>query len=91
MRDRAKLRTPGRRIGLALAIGLAVQLYPRDALAYIDMSAGSIVLQAGIASFLGIVYTVKLYWGELKARLRGAPPEVGPEADDAPSADDEPS
>ncbi len=91
MRDSAKLRTPGPRIGLALAIGLAVQLYPRDALAYIDMNAGSIVLQAGIASFLGVLYTVKLYWGELKAWLRGAPPQVEPEADDALSVDDEPS
>jgi len=45
-------------------------LLPRDALAYIDVGAGSVLLQAAIASFLGFVYLAKLRWAGLKARLR---------------------
>ena len=44
-------------------------LLPRDALAYIDVGAGSVLLQAAIASLLGLVYLAKLRWAELKARL----------------------
>jgi hypothetical protein len=51
---------------LAFAVCL---LAPRDAWAYIDVGAGSMLLQAALASLLAVGYAVKLRWRELRAWL----------------------
>ena len=54
---------------LLVALVCAWLLLPRDALAYIDVGAGSVMLQAAIASFLGFLYLARMRWAGLKARL----------------------
>jgi hypothetical protein len=51
---------------LAFAVCLLV---PRDAWAYIDVGAGSLLLQAALASLLAVGYAVKLRWRQLRALL----------------------
>jgi len=42
-------------------------LAPRDAWAYIDVGAGSMLLQAVLASLLAVGYAVKLRWRQIRA------------------------
>ena len=39
----------------------------QDAYAYLDPGTGSYILQLVIATFLGAVFTIKIYWGKIKA------------------------
>lgn len=46
----------------------------QPAYAYIDLGTGSLVLQMFIASIMGLLYTLKLYWYKVKvvvARILG--------------------
>ncbi|MBI3947000.1 MAG: hypothetical protein HY321_13835 [Armatimonadetes bacterium] len=51
-----------------MAVGLSVVglLVPYRADAYIDPGTGSYVLQLGLAMVFGAVYSVKVYWRELR-------------------------
>ncbi len=44
-------------------------IFERPAHAYLDMGTGSFFLQVAIASFLGVLVTLKIYWRKLKKRL----------------------
>ena len=56
-------------------------LFERQAHAYLDMGTGSYLLQIAIASFLGVIVTIKIYWKIIKKRLasiffrKKAPPD----------------
>ncbi len=40
-------------------------LFPRNAYAYIDLGSGSYVFQLIIASLLGLLFTIKIYWKKI--------------------------
>lgn len=67
------------------AIALAAAfLTPVFALAYIDPGTGSYVIQLVIAAFVGVMFSVRIFWKKI-VRLfkKGAPDE--PKTDDKPS------
>jgi len=83
---------------LALALGaicLIVLATPLQAWAYIDVGAGSVMLQAVVACVVGSLYAIKLHWGRLKGYLTGrhgaddpkADPETAPSDGRGPSED----
>ena len=47
-------------------------LLARDSHAYIDPGSGSYVLQLIVASFFAVVFTVKMFWRNIKAFFSGA-------------------
>ncbi len=56
-----------------LVSGLAALMlaYPGDAHAYLDVGAGSMLLQAAIASAVAASFLAKSYWRRLKAMVIG--------------------
>lgn len=56
---------------LFLAIVLLAGLFPPRAHAYIDPGTGSYVFQLLIATLLGALFTVKVYWRRIVLYLRG--------------------
>lgn len=52
---------------VVLFIALLTMFLPvRNAHAYIDLGSGSFIFQILIASLLGILFTIKSYWGSIK-------------------------
>jgi hypothetical protein len=47
------------RLGYLLAVFL---LFPSVAYAYVDLGAGSIIVQAAIAGVLGALFWIKMHW-----------------------------
>ena len=45
--------------------------FPREARAYLDLGTGSYVLQMLVATLLGGVYALKLYWKRVVEFMRG--------------------
>ena len=41
-------------------------LFPQTALAYIDPGTGSYILQFVLAAFLGIAFTIKIFWTKVR-------------------------
>jgi len=73
------------RTGSWLVLCAFVLTLPRPALAYLDPSSGSIILQAVAAGFLALVVTLRLYWHKLLALLgRRQPSGEGEPSDSAP-------
>ena len=66
-----------------LLLALLVLMTPRDAAAYIDPGAGSMILQLLLGGVAGILVIGKLYYRRLLAFFRRAPrdaeQEAGPE------------
>lgn len=59
----------------AVAVGvLALLVMPTDAHAYLDPGTGSLIIQGLLAALFGAAFTIKLYWGRLKAWFAGTPP-----------------
>ncbi len=54
---------------LSSLVLLLCLLAPRDAWAYIDVGAGSLLLQAVLASLLAVGYGVKMRWRQIRASL----------------------
>ena len=66
------------------AIALAAAfLTPVSALAYIDPGTGSYVIQLAIAAFVGVMFSLRIFWKKI-VRLfkKGGPDE--PKVDDKP-------
>lgn len=56
---------------LAAATGVAiVLLLARPAAAYLDPGTGSYLFQVLVASVLGALFAIKLYWARLVSRLK---------------------
>ena len=51
---------------------LFVLILVQDSEAYIDPGSGSYVLQLIVASFFAIVFTLKVFWRNIKAFFSGA-------------------
>jgi hypothetical protein len=47
---------------------------PRAAFAYLDPGTGSYIFQVLLATLLGGLVTLRMYWHKLKERLRGSKP-----------------
>lgn len=62
--------TPSLQLALALVLMVTV-FVPAPAHAYIDPGSGSYVLQVAMASIVGIGFTVKTYWSQIKTTLSG--------------------
>lgn len=60
------------------ALAAVLLLAAAPAHAYLDPGAGSMLAQLAAAGFAGVVVLVRLYWGRLKERLKGAPPPKQP-------------
>lgn len=54
---------------MALVWTAVIYSLPLSAHAYLDPGTGSFVIQAVVASFLGIAFTVKTYWQQLKLKF----------------------
>lgn len=67
---------------LALAMALAIVLFPGDALAYLDPGTGSFLIQGVIAVVVGAGFAIKMFWHRIKALLTGKPMEKDDETDD---------
>ncbi len=52
---------------LIIVLSLIIFSVPQTAHAYIDPSTGSMVIQILLAAFAAIGYTIKVYWGKIKA------------------------
>jgi hypothetical protein len=61
-----------------------VAAFPTRAFAYLDPGTGSFILQAAIAGVMGAVFTIKLYWSRIKAKLRGETPKEEDPGHDGP-------
>lgn len=53
-------------------------LFAVPAHAYLDPGAGSMLAQLAAAGFAGVAVLLRLYWGRIKERLKGAPPPKQP-------------
>lgn len=56
-----------------------------DAQAYLDPGTGSMILQAVVAGFLGLAFTLRMYWQKLKDLVSGS----SRRADEGPEPSDE--
>lgn len=45
---------------------LCYMIFPYKAYAYIDLGTGSYIIQILIASFIGIIFSMKIYWRKVK-------------------------
>ena len=55
--------------GVLLSVFL-LPLTSQDVHAYIDLGTGSIIIQVLIASLIGGLFLLKVYWGKVKAFIR---------------------
>lgn len=65
----------------AIAIAIALLLFPQASHAYVDPGSGSMFLQLLLASLLGAMYTLKMYWRKIRSWLTGSkklPPPPAP-------------
>jgi hypothetical protein len=70
---------------VALALGL-VAVTPTDAWAYVDPGTGSYLFQLAAAGFLAGLFTIRRYWGAVKARFGGRQPSVPPGSERPPDS-----
>ena len=57
-----------RTLAIALICGLCVSfIFVSDAHAYIDLGSGSYIFQYLIAAFLGVLFTIKVYWRRIRS------------------------
>jgi hypothetical protein len=60
------------KITISTLFFLILILFSRESEAYIDPGSGSYVLQLIVASFFAIVFTLKVFWRNIKAFFSGA-------------------
>ena len=62
-------------LGIAASVIIVVLVFPRSAHAYVDPGTGSYVLQIVIAGIAAASFSLKLFWGRIKAYFSGPPPK----------------
>jgi len=67
---------------VGLLVAFFALMLPADAFAYLDPGTGSMVFQIATAAILGALFTVKLYWRRVKAKVEGFFRKSADEADD---------
>lgn len=77
VRRSVRRRTQGAGISLSFACGGSLVL-ASPAHAYLDPGAGSMLAQLAAAGFAGLAVLLRLYWGRIKARLKGGPADKKP-------------
>jgi hypothetical protein len=61
-----------RQVGSTLVLTVAIQLlFVRDAQAYLDPGTMSLIFQMIVASILGALVALKVYWRRVSANVRG--------------------
>ncbi len=66
------------------AIALAAAfLTPVSALAYIDPGTGSYVIQLAIAAFVGVMFSLRIFWKKIVRLFKKGQPDQ-PKTDDKP-------
>ena len=55
--------------GLILLV-MALFVFPAQAHAYLDPGTGSYIIQIALAALVGALFTVRLFWGRIKAFFR---------------------
>ncbi|OGD31677.1 MAG: hypothetical protein A2V45_14295 [Candidatus Aminicenantes bacterium RBG_19FT_COMBO_58_17] len=50
-------------------LALALFLLPLCAYSYIDLGSGSYIIQLIIAAFVGITFSLKIYWKKIRTRF----------------------
>ena len=48
-------------------LGLCILLFPADAHAYLDPGTGSYILQLALATLVGVLFAIRLFWGRIKS------------------------
>ena len=72
-------------IRITAAAAVAALLTPVAAFAYIDPGTGSYVIQLVIAAFVGVAFSVRVFWKRIVRLFKKGAPEA-PKSDDKPSA-----
>lgn len=72
-------------IRFTAAVAAAALLTPVAAFAYIDPGTGSYVIQLVIAAFVGVAFSVRVFWKRIVRLFKKGAPEP-PKSDDKPSA-----
>jgi hypothetical protein len=68
MKDESKPMKKITHLKMTLIIfGLFYLIFPQVAFAYLDPGTGSFIIQLLIAGLLAASFTVKLFWGKIKA------------------------
>lgn len=49
-----------------IIFGLFLLMFPQAAHAYLDPGTGSYMLQIILAAFVGVAFTIKIYWTKVK-------------------------
>jgi len=52
---------------VVIYLGILYLIFPRTAYAYLDPGTGSYVLQIILAAFVGLAFTIKIYWTKVKS------------------------
>ena len=60
-------------LGLAASVIILILVFPRSAHAYVDPGTGSYVLQIVIAGIAAASFSLKLFWGRIRAYFSGPP------------------
>ncbi len=78
------------RLASAAAIAIGLFLFPRAGYAYVDPGSGSMFLQLLLASLLGALYTLKMYWRKIRSWLTGSKPANPPPSQEPPVESQDP-
>lgn len=62
-------------LGFAASLMILALVFPRSAYAYVDPGTGSYVLQIVIAGIAAASFSLKLFWGRIRAFFSGPPPQ----------------
>ena len=66
---RQQWRSLSRAASVVALTGIYLVLFPENAYAYLDVGAGSILLQALIAAVAGALVVIRAYWSKWKSRF----------------------
>ena len=79
-------RLASRAVESVVAVLVVSLLTAHPAHAYLDPGSGSYALQVGIAGVLGAIFSLKMFWKNLRERLGGAARHAGESAANAANA-----
>ncbi len=51
---------------MTILLGIFYLIFPRAIYAYLDPGTGSYILQIVLAAFVGVAFTIKIYWVKVK-------------------------
>lgn len=54
---------------MLIIFGMLYLIFPQVAYSYLDPGTGSYILQIILAAFVGVAFTMKIYWAKIKTFL----------------------